>query len=288
MPAPVREAATGAAAEPVPWPDWLEAARVADSLGAAAYEATPPRFRAALKTGLALAHFHFGESASHREERVFNGRLGFGRAAMQWPAPWALIVFSPAYAAAARLTAACAPCLLAGVPQVAALCLGGVLREAALVSLELSGVEDIFQPDAAHFGALLDELAARPGPRGRVVVLHGGELDAAAQACRERGVPAWEEGHPPRLAIEPGASPDLEILAFAHGGRRPLDAALSASGPVDALFRAASAPLTPAPGARLSLWPGCEGFWLHPGLGPEFFTISRQAFAPWAPLPDAS
>ncbi|MDE5878932.1 MAG: hypothetical protein K2G99_02735 [Desulfovibrio sp.] len=256
---------------------------MADSIAAAAYEATPARFRAALKTGLALAHFHFSESATQCEESVFSGRLGFARAADCSPAPWALIVFSPAYAAAARLTAVCAACLLAGVPQVAALCLGGVPQAAALVSLELSGVEDIFQPEATAFGALLDELAARPGAQGRVVILHGDELDAVAQASRERGIPTWVECRPPTLRIEPGAAIDREALAFAHGGRQALDAALATAGPVDALFRAASAPLGPAPNARLTLWPGCEGFWLHPGLDPAFFTVTRQAFAPWAP-----
>ena len=55
MPAAAQD--EGAALAPPPWPAWLTASRVADSVAAAAYEATPPRFRAALKTGLALAHF---------------------------------------------------------------------------------------------------------------------------------------------------------------------------------------------------------------------------------------
>ncbi|MDE7371242.1 MAG: hypothetical protein K2N07_05790, partial [Desulfovibrio sp.] len=68
-----------------------------------------------------------------------------------------------------------------------------------------------------------------------------------------------------------------------HGGPAALDAALTASGPADAVYRAAAGSATPSPEARLTLCPGCEGFWLHPGLGPEFFTVSRQLFAPWAP-----
>lgn len=80
-----------AAAFAPPWPAWLEAPRVADGLVAAAYEATPPRFRAALKTALALAHFHFGESASCRDEAETSARLGFQCASSRAPAPWALI-----------------------------------------------------------------------------------------------------------------------------------------------------------------------------------------------------
>lgn len=281
----------GAAFAPPPWPAWLTASRVADSFAAAAYDATPARFRAAIKTGLALAHFHFGESASRRDEAEASGRLGFQRASSRAPAPWALLILSPAYAAAARLTAACAAALLAGVPHMAALSPGRAPHPSALVSLELSGVEEIFSPAANRLTALLDDLATRPGPAGRVVILHDGDLDQAAQVGRARGLPCYEERRPPRLRVEVGAHIDREILAFAHGGKEALEAALTASGPADAVFRAKGQALTSAADAPLTLAPGCEGFWLHPGLTPEFFTVSRQAFAPWLLqhfTPDAS
>lgn len=280
-----------AAFAPPPWPAWLTATRVPDSVAAAAYEATPARFRAALKTGLALAHFHFGESASCRDETETSGRLGFQRASSRAPAPWALLILSPAYAAAARLTAACAAARLAGVPHVAALCPGEAPEEAALVSLELSGVEEIFSPAAGRVTALLNELAARPAPSGRIVLLHDGDLDEVTQAVRALGLPCYEERRPPRLRVVPDARIDREVLAFAHGGKCALEAALAASDPVDAVFRPQEQAATPAPDAPLTLAPGCEGFWLHPGLTPEFFTVSRQAFAPCAPrdsAPDAS
>lgn len=279
---PAPEAAKEHAPWDAPWPEWLEAARVDDGLPGAAYEATPARFRAALKTGLALAHFHFGESLTRREENACSGRLGFTRRAAWAPAPWALIVFPPAYAAAARLTAACAAARLAGVPQVGAICPGGGPLAPALVSLELSGVEDIFQPDAGRLPALMDELATRPGKPGRVVVLHAGELDELAQHIRALGIPCFEERRPPRLRIEAATGIDRELLAFAHGGPAALDAALTAAGPADAVYGSPDAAPAPSPEAPLCLCPGCEGFWLHPGLGPEFFTVSRQVFAPWS------
>lgn len=274
-----------------PWPAWLEAARVEDSLAAAAYEATPARFRAALKTGLALAHFHFGESATRRDEAELNGRLGLRRASRRLPAPWALVILSPAYTAAARITAACAAALLAGVPHVAALAPGAPPQAPALVSLELSGVEDIFSPDIARVAALLDGLAALPGPCGRVVLLHDGDLADIAQRTRARGIPCYEERVAPRLRVECAAAIDLEALAFAHGGAKALEAAVTAGGPVDAVFLPAGEALAPVPDAPLALGPGCEAFWLHPGLGPEFFTVVRQAFGlrtPDFPGPDAS
>ncbi|WP_165078911.1 MULTISPECIES: hypothetical protein [unclassified Desulfovibrio] len=285
MPCPAPEAAAGGAAAGAFWPEWLEGARVDDSVAGAAYEATPPRFRAALKSGLALAHFHFGESLSRREESACNGRLGFRRAALWEPAPWALIVFSPAYAAAARLTAACVAARLAGVAQVGAVCLGGEPVAPAVVSLELSGVEDMFQLERDRFAALMDELAGRCETRapGRVVLLHAGELDEVAQAVRARNIPCFEECRPPRLRIEADAGIDRAILAFAQGGPAALDAALAAAGTADVVYRAAAASATPSPEAPLTLCPGCEGFWLYPGLGPEFFTVSRRVFAFWAP-----
>ena len=289
MPAAAQD--EGAAFAPPPWPAWLAGSRVADNVAAAAYEATPARFRAALKTGLALAHFHFGESASRRDVTETSARLGFQRTSSSAPAPWALLILSPAYAAAARLTAACVAALLASVRHVAALALGDAPQRAALVSLELSGVEDVFSPAADRVSALLDELAALPGPSGRIVLLHAGDLDAVAQDIRARGIPYYEERRPPRLRVEKGADLDREVLAFAHGGKRALEAALAASGPADAVFRPAGTPLTPAPDAPLTLTPGCEGFWLHPGLTPVFFTVTRQAFSPWpqrAFSPDAS
>ena len=282
MPCPAPMGAEGGAASGAPWPQWLEAARVDDNVAVAAYETTPARFRAALKTGLALAHFHFGESMTRREESACSERLGFRRGAVEEPAPWALIVFSPAYAAAARLTAACAAARLAGVAQVGAISLGGEPTASALVSLDLSGVEDIFQPDGTRFAALLNELTAYPEGPGRVVLLHAGELDEAARSLRHMGIPRYEERRPPRLRIEGDAGIDREILAFAHGGAAALDAALTTPGTPDAVYRAPDAAATPAPGAPLTLCPGCEGFWLHPGLGPGFFAVSRQVFAPWA------
>ena len=162
------------------WPEWAEEARLDDDLAAAAYEATPPACRAALKTGLALAHMHFGQSPGCLRESRGDPHLGFWRHTASFPAPWAVLAFTPEYAAAARLTAACVPALLADVPLVGAVCVGGAPHRAALVSLELSGVEDIFCLDETGLCALLEE--SQPGP-GRLVLLHKGELDNVARAA---------------------------------------------------------------------------------------------------------
>ena len=168
------------------WPQWAEAARLDDALAAAAYEATPAHLRAAVKTGLALAHMHFGESTTSQRSEERNGHLGFWRRSIAHPAPWAVIAFTPAYAAAARLAAACMPAQLGGVPLLGAVCVGGTPSNNALVTLELAGVEDIFVMDSAGLCTLLEE--TQPGP-GRLVLLHRGELDGGAAAARALELP---------------------------------------------------------------------------------------------------
>ena len=77
------------------WPEWAEEARLDDELTAKAYEATPPSCRAALKTGLALAHMHFGQSQGCLREERRDGHLGFWRHRASFPAPWAVLAFTP-------------------------------------------------------------------------------------------------------------------------------------------------------------------------------------------------
>ena len=268
------------------WPEWAEEARLDDELTAKAYEATPPSCRAALKTGLALAHMHFGQSHGCLREERRDGHLGFWRHRASFPAPWAVLAFTPEYAAAARLTAACAPALLANVPLVGAVCVGGTPHGAALVSLELSGVEDIFCLDKAGLCALLEE--SQPGP-GRLVLLHKGELDSVAHTARVLGLPCYEERRAPALILPEPEAFDLDILSFAQGDA--LEQALEPARPAlpSAIYLRPEAARGHCRAHRhgpfrytgsLALSPGCEGFWLHEDLTPDFFTVSRQAFGP--------
>lgn len=266
------------------WPQWAEAARLDDALAAAAYEATPAHLRAAVKTGLALAHMHFGESTTSQRNEVRNAHLGFWRRSIAHPAPWAVVAFTPAYAAAARLAAACMPALLGGVPLLGAVCVGGTPSSNALVTLELAGVEDIFVMDSAGLCTLLEE--TQPGP-GRLVLLHRGELDAVTGAARALELPCYEERRSPVLCLPKPDAFDLEALAFAQA--EALEAALDAPlhltpdatylAPVAALGHCRERRTGPFPhNSAPAITPGCEGFWLHPGLTPDFFRVQRQAF----------
>ena len=266
------------------WPQWTEEARLDDALAAAAYEATPAHLRAAVKTGLALAHMHFGECTTSQRNEIRNTHLGFWRRSIAHPAPWAVIAFTPAYAAAARLAAACMPAQLCGVPLVGAVCVGGTPSSNALVTLELAGVEDIFVMDNAGLCTLLEE--TQPGP-GRLVLLHRGELDGVAAAARALELPCFEERRSPILCLPKPEAFDLEALAFAQA--EALDAAQESPlhltpdatylAPVAALGHCRERRTGPFPySSAPALTPGCEGFWLHPGLSPDFFRVQRQAF----------
>lgn len=268
------------------WPQWLDAARVPDQTVAAAYDGTPASGRAAIKTGLALARQYFGLPVQQEERRWRDSLSGFWLDMSRRPAPWAIVAFTPAYAAAARLAAACIPALLTQVPMLAAVCVGSAApTPQALVALELCGVEDIFQTDEAEICRLLEEIPTGPG---RLVLLHKGELDMIGQTARSLQIPLFEETVAPSLALPHPEIFDMDALVLAHGAgciKRALTAALpevpSAIYTTPEAARAHCRLADDRPFnlmAPLALTPGCEGFWLHTGLSPAFFTLRRGAF----------
>lgn len=272
------------------WPQWLEDFRVPDGPRAAAYEGTPAHLRAAIKTALALHQAHAGETDSQtcRDERF--PRRGFRRTSTDGPAPFALMAFPASLRSPARLAAALMPAILAGVPLTGAFCLGGEPTPEVLVTLELAGVEDAFALPSADFVRLTDDLS-----RCRVVLLHG--LDEAALPERDK-LPGriWREDALPLFLLPQDVAVDEELLAFAHGPdcaaqalRGEAARAVLDGGPLpgpclpaavleeDEIARLVMEEENGA--VELLLAPGCEAFWLHPGLTPDFFRCRRRAFS---------
>ena len=182
------------------------------------------------------------------------------------------------------------PAILAGVPLTGAFCLGGEPTPEVLVTLELAGVEDAFALPAADFTRLTGEL-----PQCRVVLLHGLDGDALP----ERGdLPGriWREDALPLFLLPQDTAADAELLAFAHGPDCTAQAlhgeaarAVLDGGPLPGPCLPAAV-LEEDEAARLAmedeegpvellLTPGCETFWLHPGLTPDFFRCRRRAFS---------
>ena len=272
---------------PSPWPDWLENRRVDDAVVDAAYEGTPPQLRASIKTGLALAFAHFGQREKATDSITSHSRAGFWFGAHTRPAPWCCILMDASYAAAARLAAACVLPRLCDVPEVFAVAVGeNAPADNVLTALTLSGVEDVFCLPQPEVSALLEAMAtgSEAGAQGRVLLLHNGALDNLARTLRRLHIPYYEEYEAPCLAVLPECACNGELLAFAHGAITP---AMSLTAETRAVF--APAPATPQAYASnalvaeavqrglLVLTPGCEGFWLHPGLEPSFFTVQGLA-----------
>lgn len=276
---------------PQVWPDWLESRRVPDAICAEAYEQAPAQARAAIKTALALGLAHFGENSGQTSADRHDIRHGIIARQAGRPADFALIVFAAGYRASARLAAACTPAILAGVQSIAAICLGGTPCNNALTTLELCGIEDIFAAEKSDLDRLLADLADL---NGRIVLLGQDRLETGqdtAIACPEETprLACFVERRRPKLRLATPEAFDRKILEFAQAGAIIDAENIAPDCPVDAIyctpdqashdFPAFSARRMPGYDQCLLLAPGCEGFWLHRGLVPEFFRVRQKFFA---------
>lgn len=268
------------------WPAWIERKRIDDALTAEAYEKAGPTCRAAIKTGTSMFMRYDAPAREVVHEERTDPSSGFWRSRTVFPAPWAVVAFTPEYTAAARLLGAVMPAIITGVPLIAAVCVGGIPSEPLLTALDLAGIEDIFSLSDVELSALLEE--TQPGP-GRLVLLHTGRLDTLRLQARGLHVPVFEERRAPTITIPRPELFNLDVLRFAQGDS-PVDEALESPAPdaPDVLYAAPEAvrrhclararsqfSLGMAP---LALTPGCEGFWLHHGLGRSFFLSHRVGF----------
>ena len=300
---------------PVPLlPAWLEKYLFAEERFALAYEATPPELRALCKQALALQYALFGEAPDFEEQHLRRRAAGFAASWYSQAVPWACVFFDASYASAPRLLAALAPALLARVPLVLAVCVGGQAKEPLLCALELAGQEQSYQLGGPQCVKLLRELARQLG-RGRLVLLHGAGqgLGKLRLLALELGLVFWEEACAPLLHLsgeQPGgeelqqAAPaggtpladqiNMQFLrpAFASADTRHLTLTRQINMPLlrlahpDALFAGelAGQPVfsTFCPAASLTLLAGMEGAWAHPGLGPDFFRERGLCLGPLA------
>lgn len=262
------------------WPLWLDTCRVEDSALADAYDRTPMPYRAGIKQCLALCQSVYGESPEDLLHATAHSGQGFWHVLRESAAPWALFAVTPAYRAPARLAAAIMPAILARVPRIALLCLGGMPHESVRAVLELAGVEDSFIVSVDQADTLLRELQAQQGRQetpaaGRLCLLHDGNALASLRlAAAALGIPCMEEAAPPRLALDAAAEVDSNALIFAHGDAGEQARTFSDAEELpacDACFAAPEHLGWLAAGLPLILGPDMEGCWLHPHLHPDFF-----------------
>ncbi|MCR5259383.1 MAG: hypothetical protein K6E40_14645 [Desulfovibrio sp.] len=270
-------------------PDWVENARINDDLRADAYEAAPPYRRALLKTGMALAHAQFGVADDETRTLFHDGHAGFLRGIASRPADWCMIFFGPGHKAAARMTAACVQPRLCGVRQVYAVCLGGLPSAEAMLSFELSGVEDVYSLDEKKACAFAKALRGA----GRLLFLKDGDEGTPLPVTPAMlpHIRSWQEGALPVLFLRDPDVFNRSDLAFAQGAapftedEGAADAIYLSKENAIAAFRDGFPPnLSQTARGELSpeallLTPGCEGFWAYPDLKPDFFTCVMRAYA---------
>lgn len=258
------------------WPEGFDALRLDDTTLARAYEHIPPAMRACIKTGIAFHYSLHGEQAERWEQRIYKSAQGFAYNMVRKPVPWALVFMEPDYAAGPRLVAALMPALLARVPLVGVVCIGGEPSTAACATLELLGIEDIFclaNIPAAH-SLLQDMLSVETTlcAAACALFLHTGALAPLEQAARHTGLSTWQENATPRVALQKGSGHDTTLLKWCHPD---VDFTTREHAPVcgsDAVFcTSSSLQHVVNASAPLMLAEGMEGIWWHPALAPQFF-----------------
>lgn len=261
--------------QPFTWPDLLEEYRCSDSSVAGAYDNTPPQFKAAIKTALALGFFYCRKRPCTASSSIRDTDYGFTVHACSKAAPWAFLLFGKTCGAAHMTTAAMLP-VLASVPQIAA-CYAGKPDNAFYLAMELAGIEDIYQlPDASYAQLLSATINLLPAGGRLVFIDVPGEekpdlADTGAILLR-----AWSRGY--AIALPP-ALPDMELIKFCLG-RLPETDTAPENAEIIYTGQNACQNLVPAyKNARLLLNKGCEGFWIFPTLGPKNFINARLDFS---------
>lgn len=254
------------------FPEWLEEFRLADRLLDKAYEEVSPQLRSLLKTGIALAHFHFGSADSLSIKERANRHLGFREQESSRPADWAFLIFSEEQKAAARICAAAILPALGDVSRIAAIHIGRDPSPALLTSLLLCGSDEIYTLARDTCADLIQKLAHDPS--GRFCLVHDGCLNDLAMQARLSSAAVLSLDREPRLLFPDSCKFDREVQIFCLG-RLPA-ASPGAEMVWDCIYGDCN---LPGLVSRLRLPPDCMGFWLFEEATPEFYQIRQTTLA---------
>lgn len=203
----------------------------------------------------------------------------------------------PAYASPARLLAALLPAVLAGVDMILVVCPDQPPAPVQNVALDLAGLENLYVVPSAGASAptvtnLVRELAVQGEGRLLLFPTEQSRFSALFQTVRETArslrLRLWQDTPAPRIALlvdgtdETGEATARDKLQWAHGdavvrlvqpGTQPErnDFAAWCAARPDIFGKLA------ADHAPLLLGPGLEACWLHDGVSPGFFRITRHA-----------
>lgn len=255
-------------------PPGINGERIEDNILSEAFESTPPLCRAAVKTAIALANFHFLPNRANGTAGRSINHLGFWQKCVYKPVSTVFLVFPASYTSAAQICAAACLPLLSGAQQVIACSSGGTPAPKILATLELCGVEDIFSIETASLCPLLEN-QPESAP---IIILGGTQLKNLIKALIFLKKNIYIAPPTPSLCLLTPAAFNPEILEFTH------DTKCFSSLPIaechfDAIFIDQKKTHLPENiSGRLILEPGCECFWLFPNFTPEFFIEKNLSF----------
>lgn len=215
------------------WAEKWEKWRIPDEKIGAAYAQSSPQQRARVKATLSLVESVYGVADTDLiERRVQRKKYGFGYVQRSIPVPWVLFVLDTQKCSPVQIAAAVMPAHLAGVNDLATLCVNGrndplpkehcshndaQLEANLLNALEISGIEDCFAlPSDSSLDMALDELEkAFDDPKnfldGRILFLGFDSLPIKEQKDRPS---IWYDHHDQKNGSSLILSPDLHDLCF--------------------------------------------------------------------------
>ncbi|MCR5812941.1 MAG: hypothetical protein K6G15_00415 [Desulfovibrio sp.] len=255
---------------------WLEDQRLPDTLSEEAYEQTSQDLRARLKAGMAYAQSVFGQVESSLERQLLQaGHSPVSRERIKKPVDWVMLYVSCDFAAAARVLACAVLPRLCAVRDVFAVFSGPRPARAALVSLELAGVQDLFSLKEEQTCDCLKMLAGS----GRLLNL-GHSLP---KALADNPHLCLNEISPPPIG---NLDPDCfsqELLSFMHASPPQKAEPSQKLSEYRALFvserRAKDLVANDELCDCLLLTPGSEGCWRYPNLNRSVFVNETERIA---------
>ncbi len=243
----------------------LEPFRIDDQRVAEAYEQAGPKRRSLIKTAIAFSFFHFGKMPGESSVFYQDSSLGISSRCSRTPATCNLLILESGFSAAARVCAGAILPLLAGCNPPLAI-IAGEPAAPALCALDMAGTTDIFLMPASRIEEFLAKTCLNPIP---AVFLGESGPSAIAANARNKKLSVYEDCLPPTLLKDASICLSDADWQFCQG-QIPQTGSPAPGVFYDALYTEKNEAADGSQ-SRLTLDASGAGFWLFPGLGPDFY-----------------
>lgn len=280
------------------FPHQINEVVVSDTFFARAYQETPARHRALIKTCIARLYDWYGggKECGGRIESTWRG--GFDSIHAFQPVDFCVVLCDATLESPARLLAGLVPALARGVRNVLVVRVGdSPWPSSLLTALELAGQDLAVDMTADQACQLLTDLSSSTAS-GLVIDLGVGAEEVDARLAKTSAVGIYSPVFDGKISVwmDDSQPVDLEALAFAqpdvscavHGTHTffssdkfsydgdDFQTFLVTAG--DAVFVPLSRVNDALTQSRIVLSPGHEGCWIWPDLRPEQFHFHRTAW----------